>query len=425
MTYKAETATDIKTDSNITHVWMKMSPVYKPEYVKHPYQYDKDLLDEKQIRKCDAGVRFRFLCASKMPGTMTYDSFIAMYLAYEAERKGNYEKRRKRYGTFFDFQMPMKNWDTGEEKYFQANDQLKKVVKNIAEQIIDGEYGLMWGAWTFFMPRGKQKNPWVYVRIWVCDREVYREEDTLHALANGGIRQYYKSTRYINPETGRFCKAEDPGAVLLYKKGQVKCIETSNTSQFKDAKTNRFKFRKGMAAWYELRTWLLDCYRNALKQLGMCFRKSILFKRRENKIWFSRYMKRCITRENKAQRNMEEILSRLYAKSLSDQNLDPEDRDLLSRLNPKTQSGWDTTAELMRTADTKQVEELRDKFSRILEKRVFFDSDGVIHHLNGRCDIVEQEYTVLEEYFKQCADQLENFWKMRDLEGLFSNAELA
>lgn len=417
--------TDIKTDSEITHVWMRMSPVYKPEYVKHPYMHDKDQLEEDKIRRCDAGVRFRFLCCSKMPGSMSFNDFADLYLAYEEKRKGNYEKRRKRYGTFFDFQMPLKNWDTGAEKYFQANDQLKKVVRSVANQLVDGEFGLMWAAWTFFMPRAKQKNPWVYVRIWICDREVYREEDTLKALANGGIKSYYKSTRYINPKTGKFCRKSDPGAVLLYRKGQEKCVETDSASPFKAAKTNRFKFRKGMDAWYELRIWLLDCYRNALKQLGMCFRKSILFKRRVRKMWFNRYVKRCVTRENKAQRNMEEILSRLYAESLSDRGLDKDDHDLLCSINPSSSAGWNTTAELMRTADTKQVEALRDRFQEILDKHVFFDSDGVIHHLAGRCDLVEQEYTVLEEYFKQCAERLESSWKIRELKEVFGHLEIA
>lgn len=407
------TNTEIKSDGNNIHLWMTMRPVHKGEYLLKPEQMDIDLHNEKKLRKADMGHHFWFVNCSKFSDGMTFEKYRKAYIENEEKRSANYKDRKKRFGTFFDIQLPLRDWGSFEPKKtkdikdkkksngWEPGDQLRDFVKDIAEQMIDSEQGLKWCAWIFFLPGIKQRyRKWIYVRIWISDREMYSERSEKELLDKDGcIMNYYKSTRYINSKTGRFCKKNDPDAVLLYKKGQLKSIETEYKIRFKDTKTTRFKYRKGWEAWAELREWMLGCYENALNKLGMTFQKALLFKRRKNKFWYSKYVKRCVTAENKMQRYMEEKINELYDKTLSARYLDMEQQEYLRKLNSNHEKDWKELQETMSTNNTWLVIKLRDQFQEILDEKAFTDQYGIEYSIKGLCNYVEMSFEALRMYF--------------------------
>ena len=104
------TNTEIKSDGNNIHLWMAMRPVHKGEYLLNPEQMDIDLHNEKKLRKADMGHHFWFVNCSKFSDGMTFEKYRKAYIENEEKRSANYKDRKKRYGTFFDIQLPLRDW---------------------------------------------------------------------------------------------------------------------------------------------------------------------------------------------------------------------------------------------------------------------------------------------------------------------------
>ncbi len=373
----------VKDKLGKVRTYIRETPVHDSEWIFKPFLFDQSVIDQdeslsaavKENLKKKMEYEFSMIAASCDLEQLYEDK--KAYIQYENDHSRNYTTKKMRYGVFEDVLLP---------EDFDAEGMGSKFAHRFAKNMINGSL-LRWSAWYYQKGRGK------YMRFWFSDREQYSKPLE--------FKQVYQKTQFINKVTGCFCSKHDENAELLYTKGQEIPDAEPIFSAFNPTKVRYFNFShdKEKFGLKEYRERLIECFTSALKMFNVNVIEGFLFKRRKQKRIYSRWIKRCVTAENRCQRQIEDELNHWYQKDLDKSPLTMKaQRDFEEFGYPN-----DVEFKNMKAMSPlrKELTDLYVTLSNVFKNHKFTYNDEEISLYGCRCDLAEERFETLKTSFKE------------------------
>lgn len=341
--------------------YVRQISVHDPKHILHP---------EKAEHNC----RFFALCNSGFD-QMHSSAFFEEYTNFESRKKCSYSTKKKRFGVWLDIMLPEGTWE---------KETMTRITRRFADRVRGDLKGLKWIAYYYF--KGKA----TIVRIWMADREKF--------FVPKLIKPVYKRDYYVN-EVGCFCSKHDDGAVLKFRKGSVrKDGKPLEKTLFAETKARIFAYSSRPHAGEAKRTWLLSCLIEAVKGIGIEIQEGFLFRRRKMKRAFNRYVKRCVIAENQLQKNVEDMLNRLWSIEKNAAPIRLKDEKYIHATTGISNS--ELLEMKMDTAFSKGLENIFEWMNDIFSngKFIYQDKEYVFH--GTRIDYAEHALRVLRTWFE-------------------------
>lgn len=360
---------EIVKNGNDVRMYIREIPCTDPEWIRKP----------TLIEECEGVKKIRYLCDSGFD-EMTYSRYLSELLAFEEERKRNYQSKKMRYGLFFLAMLPKGSWD---------DLSMSKAARCFANQLRGENKGLKWVVWSY------RKGKATYLLLWMADREKF--------YVPHKKTKVFTKTQYINKQTGKFCGKNDPDAEVLFKKGSKK-EDGEIYTWFAEQKTRAFAYSTSESGKAK-RQWLCDCLIHALKEFAVKIMEGFMLKRRKMKAFYNRWVKRCVVAHNRVQKHIEDTLNYYWTLERNSAPMSIRDELILQESTGIFDS--DIIDMKLPTAFSRDLKSLYQKLVEIFEGNLTFVYQENEYRLKDcRCDRYEEVCRSLKKYFEEEMNQV-------------------
>lgn len=329
------------------------------------------------------------------------NEFLEKYLDNEQRNKKrkfitleNKKTYKSRNGIMFTFLIP--------RDFVIEKEKINRVLKKMMNFIIDKEKGLVY-CWTV----KKKKvgyNKFIYLLVvWCCDREYYPHKETIK----------YKKDIYYSSVTNTFCKADDPNAKLIHKKGEVKA---EKDMLFKTRKSRLFCFANTQAFISFVNT-VKDYYISLLETVYQTkIHNGIIFRRKNLKKAYSRFIRRIMLANNRCRKYIQDKLNFLFWKLKQKYGEIPWELMKMGDRNVPFDE-----LELPKNIQTK-FDKLVQKYRKIFSNDVFtYEENLDLPIYKTSCNVVENNINFLMEHARIEINNFDTSIALENMENIFGN----